>query len=148
MTGSSGVECRSGGSSGSYQIVATFTGIVSFNSASVTSGSGSVANLAASGNQITVDLTQVGNDQTIVITLSGVKITVDPNTYTFSIPMGVLVGDTNGDRVVDSLDVSQTNARIGNAVSQSTFRNDVNADGVIDSNDVALIQSNLGKVLH
>lgn len=97
---------------------------------------------------MTVDLTQVTNDQTIVITLTGVKVILDSNTYTFSIPMGVLVGDTNGDRVVDSLDVSQTSARIGNAVTQSTFRNDVNADGVIDSNDVALIESDLGKVLH
>ena len=148
LTGSSGVECRSGGSSSNYQIVATFTDTVSFNSVTVTSGSGTVAGLSASGNQIIVNLTHVANDQTIVVTLSGVKVTLEPNTYIFAIPMGVLVDDKNGDRIVDSLDVSQTNARIGNAVIQSTFRNDVNFDDVIANNDVALIQRSLGKVLH
>jgi hypothetical protein len=147
LTGSTGVECRSGGSSGSYQIVATFSDIVSFNSASVTSGSGLVTNLAASGNQIIVSLSQVTNDQTITITLVGVRVRSNPTTYTFSIPMGVLVGDTTGDRVVDSSDVSQTTARSRNAVTQSTFRSDVNFDGSIDGNDMSLIQSNVGKAL-
>lgn len=148
LTGTTGVECRSGGTSGSYQIVATFTGIVSVNTVSVTSGSGSVANVTASGNQLTVALTNVANDQTILVTFAGARVIAGSTTYTFSVPMGVLLGDTTGDGIVSSSDVSQTSGRSGSVVNASTFRSDVNADGVIDSADVVLIQSNVGTALH
>ena len=65
-----------------------------------------------------------------------------------SIPMSVLIGDTNADGVVNSTDLSQTQAQSGNRVTQSNFREDVNADGTINSTDVALVQSKLGTALH
>jgi hypothetical protein len=61
--------------------------------------------------------------------------------------MGVLVGDTNADAFVDSIDTAQTKSQSGNAVSNSNFREDVNVDGFIDAIDVALVKSKSGTVL-
>ena len=58
--------------------------------------------------------------------------------------MGVLAGDTNADRVVNSSDVSQTRAQSGNPVTNMNFREDVNANGVINSVDVAQVKANVG----
>jgi hypothetical protein len=93
-----------------------------------------------------VNLTNVSNAQTLSINLIGV--TGGTRSGNVSIPMSVLIGDTNADSVVNSTDVSQTQAQSGNRVTQSNFREDVNADGTINSTDVALVQSNLGTALH
>ena len=53
-----------------------------------------------------------------------------------SATMAVLVGDTNADRFVDAVDVSQIKSQSGNAVTSSNFREDVNVDGFIDAVDV------------
>ncbi len=45
LTGSSGIECRSGGATNDYQVVFTFAGSVTFNSAAVTTGAGSVSSV-------------------------------------------------------------------------------------------------------
>jgi Fibronectin type III domain len=148
LTGPTGVECRTGGPSGIYQVIVTFTDIVvALNNATVASGSGLVTGFTVSRNQITVNLARVTNGQTIVVTLAGVKLRVSSTEYTLSIPMSVLIGDTTGDRFVDAADVAQTRSKSGSSVVQSDFRNDVNLDGFIDSNDVGLIKSNLGMAL-
>ena len=70
LTGTPGVECRSGGVGGDYAIVVTFANNVVSGSAAVTSGTGSVAgNPIFSGNTMTVNLTGVGNGQTIAVNL-------------------------------------------------------------------------------
>ena len=93
-----GIECRSGGASNDYQVVFTFPSSVTFNSAAVTAGAGSVSSRAAAGRlQSTVNLTGVTNAQTITVTLLGVND--GTSTGDVSVPMGVLVGDTNGDRL-------------------------------------------------
>lgn len=107
-----------------------------------------MANITLRGAQITVDLTQVANGRTIVVTFGGVRLLAGSTTYTVSIPMGVLVGDTTGNGVVDSSDVIQTRSNSGSLVTQSNFRNDVNLDGIVDSSDVGIVQSNSGTVLH
>src|SRR6202011_2893105 len=66
-------ECRSGGATGNHQVVVTFALPVTFNSAAVTSGTGSVVSASPSGNAITVNLTGVFNAQTITITLAAVN---------------------------------------------------------------------------
>src|SRR6267143_3795683 len=58
LTGSPGIECRSP-AGGNYKIILTFPHAITVNSAAVTSGTGSVSSWSASGNQITVNLTQV-----------------------------------------------------------------------------------------
>ena len=129
LTCPTGVECRSGGPS---QIVFTFTTPVTFTSASVTAGTGSVSTTSGSGTPIvTVNLTGVTNAQWITLTLFGVNN--GTTTADVAVPMGVLLGDTNGDGSVGTVDRTQTMSRSGLYADATTFRSDVNADGIIDS---------------
>jgi hypothetical protein len=146
LTGSVGVECRSGGATNDYQMIINFASSVTVQSASVTSGTGSVSSLSGSGtSQITVNLTGVTDIQRITVTLHN----VNNGTTTGDVPvsMGVLVGDVNGNAVVNSSDVSLTKAQAGQPVTGSNFREDVNANGTISSTDVALVKSEVGTAL-
>jgi hypothetical protein len=146
LTGNVGVECRSGGATNDYQMVIGFATPVTVGGASVTSGIGSVSNFSGSGtSQITVNLTGVTNAQRITVTLAN----VNDGTHMGNVPvsMGVLIGDVNGNAVVNSSDVSLTKAQVGQPVSGSNFREDVNANGLINSVDVALVKSKVGTAL-
>jgi len=145
LSGSLGIECRSGGASNNYQVVATFPVPVTFSSATVSSGTGSVSGSLASGNQIFVNLTGVTNAQRIAVTLVGVND--GTNIADVTIPMGVLIGDTNADTFVNSADISQTKSQSGQAVSGSNFREDVNTDGFLNSADISLVKSKSGTAL-
>jgi hypothetical protein len=149
LAGNPAIECRSGGASKDYQIVLTFSTAVTFSSATVSPGSGGTASLAGapitSGNQVTVNLTNVSNAQKITVSLLGVND--GTNTYDVSIQMAMLLGDTNGDGSTNASDVSQTKSRSGGVVSISNFRSDVNSDGNFNSSDVSLVKSNSGTAL-
>jgi hypothetical protein len=73
LTGSVGVECRSGGATNDYQMVISFATPVTVGGASVTSGTGSVSSFSVSGSQVTVNLAGVTNAQRITVTLSNVN---------------------------------------------------------------------------
>jgi hypothetical protein len=145
LTGNVGIECRSGGSTNNYQMIINFATSVMVGSASVTSGTGSVSSFSVSGPQVTVNLTAVTDAQRITVTL----FNVNDGTHVGNVPvsMGVLVGDTTGNGVVNAGDVAQTKSQVGNPVSGSDFREDVNTDGVINATDVALVKSEVGTSL-
>jgi hypothetical protein len=146
LTGNVGVECRSGGATNDYQMIINFATSVTVQSASVTSGTGSVSSFSGSGtSQITVNLTGVTNVQRITVTLHN----VNDGTHMGDVPvsMGVLVGDVNGNAVVNASDVSLTKSQVGVPVSGSNFREDVNANGTISATDVALVKSDVGTAL-
>ena len=122
LTGTPGIECRTGGATGDYEVVITFANAVTVNGnpqADVTTGigdvgTGGVANggvVSINGAVVTVPLTNVANAQTIVLRLFNVSDGVV--TGNVSVPMGVLVGDTNGDKFVNSGDSLQTRNRSG-----------------------------------
>jgi hypothetical protein len=133
-----GIECRSG----DYAIVFTFANNVSIQGARVISGAGRVRNYTVTGNQVLVNLTRVGNAQTIVLTLAGVNDGI--NTSNVQATMGVLIGDVTADSVVNSTDVNQVQSQLGQPVTTSNFRDDVKADGVINHNDVNMVKSKSG----
>ena len=119
LTGTSGIECRNGGGTNDYTIVLTFLANVSVSGnpqATVTSGIATVGNTGVSnggmiltaGNVVTIPLTNVANAQTINVTLNAVN-----GSTNVVIPMSRLVGDTNGDGVVNSGDALQTRNRSG-----------------------------------
>jgi hypothetical protein len=62
-------------------------------------------------------------------------------------PMGVLVGDVNGNSIVNAADVAQTKARLGHTVDATNFRSDANANGSINAADTAIIKQNSGTSL-
>jgi hypothetical protein len=140
-----GTECRAGGTSGDYQIVATFPESVTTTGASVISGLGRVSSTTSNGSHVTVNLTRVPNAQTITVRLAGVSDGV--NSTSLDIPMRILFGDTTGDGVVNASDISQIKLQSGQPVSSSTFREDVTANGVINSSDVAAVKAASGTAL-
>jgi hypothetical protein len=133
-----GIECRSGG----YAIVFTFASNVSVQGARVTSGAGRVRNYTVTGNQVLVNLTGLGNAQTVVVTLAGVNDGI--NTSDVQATMGVLIGDITADGVVNSTDVNEVQSQLGQPVTASNFRDDVKTDGVINRHDVNMVESRLG----
>jgi N-acetylneuraminic acid mutarotase len=146
LTGNVGIECRSGGATNDYQMIINFATTVTVGSASVTSGTGSVSSFSGSGTpQITVNLTGVTNVQRITVTL----FNVNDGTHVGNVPvsMGVLVGDVNGNAVVNASDVSLTKSQVGVPVGGSNFREDVNANGTISATDVAIVKSDVGTSL-
>ncbi len=145
LSGNVGVECRSGGATNDYQMIINFATSVTVGGASVTSGTGSVSSFSVSGSQVTVNLTGVTDAQLITVTL----INVNDGTNTGNVPvsMGVLVGDTNGDGLVNSSDVALTKSQVGQPVTGSNFREDVNANGTISATDVAQVKGEVGTAL-
>jgi Dockerin type I domain len=148
---SSGIECRSGGASGNYQVVVTFAAPVTLSGATAVPASGGTASVSGtptvSANEVTINLTNVSNAQRFNINLLGVND--GTTTRDISVPMAVLIGDTNADAFTDAIDVSQTKSQSGNAVTNAppNFREDVNADGFIDAVDTALVKSKSGTAL-
>ncbi len=146
LTGNSGIECRSGGVSNDYQVVFTFPSAVSFNSAAVTAGTGSVSGSSGNGTTtIAVNLTGVTNAQNVTVTLQNVSN--GTNAGDVGVQMGILVGDTNGDRFVNTGDALQTRNRSGQATDGTNFRSDVNADGFVNSGDATVARSRSGTAL-
>lgn len=146
LTGALGVECRAGGPGGNHQIVATFAAPVTITAATVTPGSGGTASVSGlpvvNGNTVTVNLTNVSQAQKIMINLIGVND--GSNTENISIPMGVLMGDTTGNQVVNSSDVSEAKLQTGLLVAPATFRRDVTTSGTINSTDVSAVKAATG----
>ena len=140
-----GIECRTGGANGDFQMVVSFPLSITISGATVTSGTGSVTGSSASGNVVTVDLTGVTNAQRLTVTLNNVT---DVNgAGNVPVNMAVLLGDTNEDTAVNSADISQTKSRSGTAVTSTNFRSDVTIDGNLNSADIGLVKSKSGTAL-
>jgi hypothetical protein len=152
----SGVESRSGGATNDYTLVVSFGEAVTVGGtpqASVTRGSGMIGSggvsnggaVTTSGTDLIIPLTNVTSGQVINVTLN--NVTTGVGTGSVVIPMGVLVGDTNGDRTVNAGDALQTRSRAGAPASQTTFRSDVNTDGTINAGDAIAVRSRAGDSL-
>src|SRR5205814_9679874 len=135
------IECRSGGASNSYKIVFSFNNSVTScgvaSTGTVTPGPDSnqcsVAVNVATGNYVTVSLTGVTD--------------ASANIANASATMGVLVGDTTSNGLVNSSDISQTQSQSGQATTIDNFREDVTVNGFINSSDISLVQSQSGTPL-
>ena len=145
LTGRPGIECRTGPTTGNHQVIVTFSVPVSLGGVSVTPGPGGTASLApmngflVNNTQVTVNLVNVSNAQTLTINLIGVA--GGGKSGNVSIPMSVLLADVNGTGNVDGNDVSEVQSRTRQTVNSGNFRDDVNATGNIDGNDVSITQS-------
>jgi hypothetical protein len=148
LSGSPGVECRTGGAGGDHTLVITFNNTVVSGNAIVTSGAGSVVGAPAfSGNTMTVNLTGVTNAQIMAVTLDHVTDTFAQVLPTTAISVGILLGDTNGDGLVNAGDALQTRNRAGQATDATNFRSDVNLDGSLNSGDTTVVRARSGTFL-
>lgn len=157
LTGTTGVEDRSGDATNDFTVVVTFDSNVTVSGspqAELTMGTGCVGsggvcsgNVVVSGNTVTVPLTNIANAQTINVRLNGVTGTGDVPAVDVTIPMSILIGDTNGNRTVNAADVAQTKSRLGQTVAATNFRSDVNANGSLNAADVGIVKQNSGTSL-
>jgi hypothetical protein len=142
VSGAPGIECRTGGTTDSHMLVFTFANNISIQGAAVSVGTGSVDNYTVVGKEVTVNLSGVTNEQTIVVTLLGVRDGI--NNSDVEITMVVLLADTTANGAVNSSDIAQTQSQSGQLVTSSNFREDVTVNGEINSSDIALVQSKSG----
>jgi Astacin (Peptidase family M12A)/Divergent InlB B-repeat domain len=147
LTGTRGVECRSGGANGNYTMVFQFANsLTSVGGASVTIGTGSVSNsgIGLNNHEYVVNLTGVANAQYITVSLTNVQDSAGNSGNVAGPQVGVLIGDTTANGVVNSSDIAQTQSQSGLGVTSNNFREDVTVNGAINSSDIALVQSKSG----
>jgi len=147
LTGAAGVECRTGGTGRNFQVVVTFATPVTVGGLSIMSRDGlATGTRTVSGAVVTVNLAAVANAQTLGITL--LNVSNGTTTADVLIPMGVLLGDTNGSASVTASDIGQVKSLSGQPVTGANFRADVNVSGgAISASDIGLVKSTAGTQL-
>lgn len=142
LIGARGVECRSGGPEGNYQLVFTFVNNVT------SCGTATIGSVSAGPgfNQCTVSLTGIANQQYLAVRLGNV-IDAQTNTGNIAATMGLLIGDVNGDGRVGDNDVSAVQSHMRQNLNNTNFRYDVNVDGMIGGNDLSLTHRETGTSL-
>jgi hypothetical protein len=145
LSGTPGVESRTGGANGEHTIIFTFSNPIVSGTATVTSGTGSIpAAPVFSGNTMTVVLTGVTNAQTTTITLSNVTDSFAQVLPDTSVTVAFLLGDVNANLSVTASDLGQTKAQSGLPLDATTFRADVNANGAITASDIGQVKAQSG----
>jgi hypothetical protein len=153
LTGTPGVECRTGGATNDYTIVIEFgtnVAVTGSPQAQITSGAATVGSngisnggtVAVNGNVVTIPITNFANAQTINVRLNGVN-----GSFNLDVPMSLLIGDTNGNHVVNATDISQTKSRVGLVIDTANFRSDLNVSAAINSSDISIVKSKAGTAL-
>ena len=64
-----------------------------------------------------------------------------------SVAMGLLLGDVNGDRVVDGTDLMIVRSYRGQHTNSTNYRSDVGNDGFINNSDVHVVTQQQGTSL-
>jgi hypothetical protein len=147
--GARGIEPRLGTGSGTgrnYTIVAHFDREVNGGSASLT-GSGTVGSVTFSGNDMIIQLNNVTDQQTVVVTLNNVATPGGGSLGTASLQIGFLAGDVNRNDTVTASDIGMVKSSSGAPVTSANFQADVVANGAINSTDVSLVKSRSGASL-
>ncbi|MEO5720519.1 MAG: hypothetical protein ABIR71_03485 [Chthoniobacterales bacterium] len=147
LAGTPGLESRQGhgASFNSHQVILNFAVPVAFTSAAVTSGTGTVESASAKGSQLTINLSNVANAQTLTVLLASVND--GTRTSDITIPISFLLGDTSANGFVNATDVGQTKAQSGQPLTGVNFRSDVNVSGAINATDVGLVKLTSGTAL-
>jgi Dockerin type I domain len=149
LSGPSGVEDRSGRANQKFFVAMTFSNnITSVGNATTTCGV--VSSWTISGPTVTFKLVGVAhgcNESDITITAKDVMDDMGNTLSSASVLMGLLLGDVNGDRVVDGTDLSIVRSDRGEHTDGTNYRSDVSNDGFINHSDVRLVQQQQGTSL-
>ena len=95
-----------------------------------------------------VNMTGVAcNAQDVGITLSGVHDTLGGTLANTAVTIGLLRGDTNNDRVVNTGDALQSRNRSGQVMDGTNFRSDVNTDSFLNSGDTIIVRAASGTAI-
>ena len=130
---------------GVHTLVFTFNSAVSSGHASVTSGNGALdSEPTFSGNQMSMTLVNVPNDQLVTVTATNVAGGGSPALPSVSVTFGVVEGASAGNQYVSSSDIVQVKSRTGQSVNATNFRSDFNCSGTINSADILLAKARSG----
>lgn len=150
LTGTPGVECRSGGSQGSYTIDFTFNNDLT-SVATVATSCGTVTSSMIDGtdpHRYIVNLAAAScNAQNVTVTLTGVVDTQGNSLPAAAVTMGLLLGDVDGDGTVATADFTLTKADNGQTTDGTNFREDVNVNGRVDRRDATIVKQQIGTSL-
>jgi hypothetical protein len=149
LSGPSGVEDRSTLPNQKLTITMTFNNaIASVGAASSTCGS--VSSIGIQGNTVRVTIEGVAkqcNGNNVEVTANDVMDDQGNTLSSATATVGLLLGDANGDRVVDSADYQYVRSFKGQNIDSTNFRADVNGDGYIGSTDFNLVTQQQGTSL-
>ena len=147
-----GIEDRSGGPNKKYAIYFVVSGDLASVGGATTS-CGSVSHFGPDpdvANQAEVDLVNVGCNATeLTVTATNLVDTQGNSLASASVTFGLLIGDVNGDGVVDNNDRHIVKGDLGQEADQTNFRSDVatqghNSTGFINNADVKLVERQNG----
>ncbi len=145
LTGRPGIEDRIGGPT---QLVLTFQNPIALGSNfSVSLNSGTLGTATVSGDTLTINLSGAMDGQTLVVGINNVQDAATGAVGSYSLDVGVLYGDVDGDGVVNSNDINIIRADSGQNVNSTDFQADLDCDGVINSNDINIARSLSGDTL-
>jgi Dockerin type I domain len=117
---------------------------------SASSTCGSVSSISISGNVVTVNLVGVPhgcNGHDVYVTANNVMDDMGNTLSSATATVGLLLGDVNGDRVVDRADRRIVQGNKGQQINSTNFRSDVNNSGFIQNSDVQLVNQQQGTSL-
>ena len=105
---------------------------------------------SADAHKVNINLVNVAhgcNESTITVTADSITDDQGNVLDSASVGLGLLLGDVNGDRVVDRNDVNLAQQFTHQKTNSHNFRADVSNDGFIDRSDKTLIRQQLGTTL-
>jgi hypothetical protein len=145
------VEARAGGPT---QIVLTFgANIVAGPGFAVTlsrlggGADGSVNGVTLSGSTLTINLSGVVDDQTLVVQIADLRNTSTSASGNYTLQLGVLAGDANGDGSVGVGDLGTLATNYGVSAGMTPATGDFTGDGAVDVADLGVLATNYGKSL-
>ncbi len=94
--------------------------------------------VSVGGSTVSVPLTKVANAQRLQVTLSG--FSVAGYSGEVAVPIGILVGDVDGNGYVSASDISQIKAAVGPA-TKANFRADINCSDATKATDIGLAKA-------
>ncbi len=152
LSGPPAVECRHGipgKRERSYKWVFSFSQpILSVDEATVRCGEEQRIEIDPA-NPYQVDLFSTNhqcNGQYVTATLTGIH-SASETLASASATMGILVGDVDGNGVVDEVDFDQARRADGEEASFVNFRDDVSANGFVDRKDAKAVRGHAGDSL-
>jgi hypothetical protein len=133
--------------SATQAIVFTFDKPINGATAAVTEGTATTGVPAFAGNNVTVPLSGVANQQYVTVSLTNVASTDGGTGGSGSARVGFLAGDVNQSRVVSIADLGLVNSRLAQPVTAANYLVDVNATGTLTVGDKGVANANLTKAL-
>ena len=132
----------------------SYSDTVSIGRVTVTSPTGGSAGPATAtfddDNVVSVQLTGMQNAYRYAVNVRGITHACRGHSFDFTMSIGFLRGDVNGDERVNSADITLSRNRSGQTMTEGpsgTFLYDVNVDGAINAGDTVVVRNSASTFL-